>query len=85
MEMRDMGHLPRDMVHLPRDMHIPGLSQAKNRKKNFSSFSLGLVRDMHIPIHPAVKNDEKVFHGRETGDGDAPSPWGDDPYPDASP
>ncbi len=43
-----------------------------------------LPRDMHIPIHPAVKNDEKVFHGRETGDGDAPSPWGDDPYPDAS-
>ena len=32
MEMRDMGHLPREMVHLPRDMHIPGLSQAKNRK-----------------------------------------------------
>ncbi len=45
--MRDMGHLPREMVHLSRNMHIPGLSQAKNRKKIFSSFSLGLVRDMH--------------------------------------
>ncbi len=45
MQMRDMRHLPRDMerllremVHLSRDMHIPGLSQARNRKKKFLKF-----------------------------------------------
>ncbi len=43
-----MRHLPREMMYLPMDMHIPGLSQAKNRKLFFSSFSLGPVLDMHI-------------------------------------
>ena len=49
----------RDMQHLFREMgHLPRDMQH-------------LRRDMHLPPPPLVKYHEKIFHCRETWDGDA--------------